>query len=488
MADNTLQKDNPVAKPSAVVMKMQGAWQIVCDLLGGTKAMRNAGERYLPKWPKEEPKDYKDRINLSTLFPAFSRTITTLSAKPFSRPLTLNKDIPVVMLPWLDDIDMNGRNLAEFSADQLQTALGYGMSFILVDAPARTNVANTVAAERAAGIRPYWCSIDPDDVIGWQYQVINGKATLTQFRFYECVEVVNPDGYTVTEIKQIKVLNVGGWEIHRLNAETGLWVLFSQGVTSVNFVPIAVVYGEYVDFMESKPPLIEMAYLNIKHWQSQSDQDNILHFARVPILAMATDEEAFKLTISGNIAVRIPADGKLTFTEHTGASIESGKISLDDLKDEMRNAGAELLMQRDVQATATEVSTDDSVGTCALQRVAQGLQDSLNIALGYMAAFANLGTNGGTVGVYSDFGYSALDDIDYQTLVGLVADGVLSKESLYAELQRRWNLNPGIDWATEKAKIDKDVAEATANAIQIAQASKPVVVDPKNKPLNPAQT
>lgn len=35
---------------------------------------------------------------------------------------------------------------------------------------------------------------------------------------------------------------------------------------------------------DGKPPLIELAHLNVKHWQSQSDQDNILHVIRVPIL------------------------------------------------------------------------------------------------------------------------------------------------------------------------------------------------------------
>jgi hypothetical protein len=34
-------------------------------------------------------------------------------------------------------------------------------------------------------------------------------------------------------------------------------------------------------------PLRDLAYLNVKHWQSQSDQDTILHVARVPILAIS---------------------------------------------------------------------------------------------------------------------------------------------------------------------------------------------------------
>jgi hypothetical protein len=36
--------------------------------------------------------------------------------------------------------------------------------------------------------------------------------------------------------------------------------------------------------MRGSPPLLNLALLNIKHWQSQSEQDNILHVARVPLL------------------------------------------------------------------------------------------------------------------------------------------------------------------------------------------------------------
>jgi hypothetical protein len=45
-----------------------------------------------------------------------------------------------------------------------------------------------------------------------------------------------------------------------------------------------------------------MALLNIKHWQSQSEQDNILHVARVPILTVFGLEEGQELTIGSSSA------------------------------------------------------------------------------------------------------------------------------------------------------------------------------------------
>jgi len=472
---------NPVAVASMAVAGMSEAWGIAGDLLGGTKAMRVAGVRHLPKWPKETQDNYSKRLNASTLFPAYSRTVTTLAAKPFSRPVTLNKDIPSQLLPWLDDIDMMGRSIAEFSADMLATALGYGMGGILVDAPVRDGIANTQAAEKAAGVRPYFAKVMPTDMLGWIVEMMNGKPTLTQVRFYETVEEKGTDGFSTNKIRQIKVIGIGQWSIWRENPFRQ-WVQISQGTTSIDFVPFVPVYGEFLGFMLSKPPLIELAYLNIKHWQSQSDQDNLLHFARVPILGVATDDTQFELTISGNVAVRIPADAKLSYTEHTGKSIEAGKTSLDDLKDEMRQSGAELLVFRDAPATATEINDDASVGTCALQRVTQALQDSLIIALDMMAKWIRITSGGGTLKLFNEFGAEAMDDALNQLLVALPDDGLLSRESTYNELQRRWNLNPGVTWKDEKTKIDADKVENQAAAL--ANATVLAAVAPRN-PVGP---
>ena len=56
--------------------------------------------------------------------------------------------------------------------------------------------------------------------------------------------------------------------------------------------------------MRGSPPLLNLALLNIKHWQSQSEQDNILHVARVPILSVYGLAEGQELTIGSSSAMR----------------------------------------------------------------------------------------------------------------------------------------------------------------------------------------
>ena len=179
-----------VADPSSEVAAMQPAWELAGALLGGTTAMRNAGATYLPKWPKEDHDTWLSRKAVSVLFPAYKRTVETLTGKPFSKPVTVGEDVPPIIAPWLMDIDLQGRNLDVFLSDQMETALGYGLSGILVEFPTRPEDVRTLADERQAGLRPYWVHIKPTQILGWRAQRVGGEWRLMQLRFMRSEERV----------------------------------------------------------------------------------------------------------------------------------------------------------------------------------------------------------------------------------------------------------------------------------------------------------
>ena len=138
-----------VNEQSDAVVKMALDWTLADALLGGTRTMREAGRTYLPKWPQEDDDSYAIRLAISVLFPVYQRTVQTLSGKPFSKPITLGEDIPARIIPWLDDIDLQGRNLDAFSADVFQASMGYGLAGILVEFPVRPEGVVTQAQEAA---------------------------------------------------------------------------------------------------------------------------------------------------------------------------------------------------------------------------------------------------------------------------------------------------------------------------------------------------
>ncbi|AOY93822.1 DNA-binding protein [Cupriavidus sp. USMAA2-4] len=453
-----------VRTPSKAVMAMAEDWPLIAALMGGTAAMRAAGKTYLPQWPNEPAPAYQARLATATLFPAFSRTVEVLTGKPFAKPLTLSDDVPARIQEWAEDIDLQGRNLHAFADSLCAEALGPGLGGILVDFPQTTDrrgraLYATRAAEQAAGVRPYFVQIRAGDILGWRSKRINGVETLIQLRLLETV--VEDDGpFGEKEVEQVRVLYPGHWEVWR-KSERAMpdgrqeWILHDKGKTSLPKIPFAPFYGKRTGFMTARPPLAELAHMNVEHWQSKSDQQTILHVARVPILFAKMLGES-PITVGGASAVKCEdVDGDLRYVEHSGAAIEAGRLSLLDLEDRMRQVGAELLVIKPGNTSVTQTRADNEPGTCALQRIVQGLEDTLDCALQLGAEW--VGENdGGHVQIFQDFGVNSLAEASLALLREMNVDGTLSDETLFRETQRRGVVSPELDWEGEQARIARN--------------------------------
>lgn len=445
-----------VRKPSAAVLEMAQHWPMIDALIGGTSSMRKAGKAYLPKWPNEEEKSYETRLESATLFPAFARTVEVLSAKPFSKPLTQSEDTPPRLKEWCNDIDLQGRNLHVFSADIVEEAMSHGLSGILVEYPKASGV-KTQAEERAAGVRPYFVHVHPGQILGWRARCVLGMWLLTQLRLLETV--TEDDGpFGESQIEQVRVLTPGAYEIWRKSAgESSAWFRFENGTTTLKVIPFVPVYGQREGFMKARPPLLDLAYQNVKHWQSQSDQDTIMHVARVPIVAMYGVDDKTELTVGASAAVKFTQsyqDARLEFVEHTGAAIEAGAKSLDKLEDQMRQTGAELLVIKPGGTSVPQTLADNEPGRCTLQRITEDAEDAIDAALQLLADWVGE-PSGGSVSLFDDFGVETLAEASAELLLKANTAGKLSDETLFEEMKRRGLVGPERSWADEKERIDQ---------------------------------
>jgi hypothetical protein len=466
-------EENP-ASPSAEVTAMAEPWPMISALLGGPTAMRKAGEAYLPKHPTESTDAYEYRRKTSTLYNAFTRTVETMAAKPFAEPLKPSEDMPPELAGvtdaetkrktqpgWIDNIDLEGRDLQAFAHAGFRKAMAYGPAYILVEYPTVEGV-RTLADQKAIGARPYFVLIDPRNVLGWRAERVNGVQTLTQFRFME--SVCEPTGrFGESRVEQVRVLERSieparcWWETWR-KSDKGDWYLFGQGNLSIGEIPVAPIYAKRTDFMTAEPPLLDLAHLNVEHWQSSSHQTNILRVARVPILfgSGMTEDDMSVVGSSAGKGVTVESDlAKLAFIEPTGAGIEAGQVSIEKLEERMAVMGMELLVSKPGSKTATEASIDTAENTSALSAMVQNLEDSLAMALGFAAKWANLAT-GGSVNLEGSF--SELDPLDIQSLVDARKEGIISAETFFNELLRLGMVDENLTWEVEKSRLANDTA------------------------------
>lgn len=448
-------KSETPADPRPEIVEMRDDWAPVLALLGGTPAMRAAKTLYLPKHPAESPDFYEYRLGVSTLFNGLRKTVDTMSGKPFSEPLKINDDVPSAIKTYCENIDLEGRNLQAFSHEVFWWALAMGLSHILVEYPVGADT-TTIAAQKASGARPYFVHIRANQVLGWRSARVRGVETLTQLRYLESVEVAN--GVWGTKIvQQVRLMTPTTIETFRQN-EKNVWV--SQGVVPNTFggIPLATVYTGRTGFMTACPPLLDLAYLNIEHWQSSSDQSNILHVARVPILFGKGFSEDTAITVGTQKAVANPdVQADLKFVEHSGAAIEAGRVSIQDIEDRMRVLGAQLLVKNGSgnRMTATEKSIDSAEADSALSLAALNLQDSLGVALQYMAQWEKL-PEGGSVSVYRDFDEVVSDGQKGDILIKLKQEGIISAETGFEEAIRLGVVSEGRLWSEELSRFEKE--------------------------------
>src|SRR5438105_3166648 len=109
---------NPKDKPdykSAGYDQVASDCKLVRDVSGGTKAMRQAAETYLPKEKREDPVDYKIRLQASVLFDAYLRTVQSLVGVVFKKEIVVGAKVPQQIKNDIEDIDLAGNHLDVFA-------------------------------------------------------------------------------------------------------------------------------------------------------------------------------------------------------------------------------------------------------------------------------------------------------------------------------------------------------------------------------------
>jgi hypothetical protein len=455
---------NDVSTPSAESTHATNAAALTRTLMGGTDAMRKAGAKYLPAFMAETPANHQARINRSVLFNATKKTVVDMTGRVFAKPIELGEDMPEQLKQIAENVDNAGRHLNVFARDVFFDSLQTGIGFIYVDHPPAipkgegTGRDGEVTKADELHRRPYLTYVRVEDLIGWKSTVIDGVVVLTQARIREHVTI--PDGpFNEKTIAQIRELSRGGWETWRQAEDgpnKGKWFRFAEGTVTLDYIPLVPIYLNRSGFFTGAPPLKDLADLNVAHWQSSSDQRNILTVARVPILfatGISAEDATMEIGASSMVRASNP-EATLQYVEHTGAAIAAGERDLQSLVMQMQAMGLQLLVDEQTGRTATGELRDNSKENSSLSAMVSALQDALEQGFGYMADYLGLGHDaGGSLAVNHDFGLTGrLGDIQYLTQAAL--GGKIDDRTYIDELKRRGALSDAVDTDVVLHRLD----------------------------------
>jgi hypothetical protein len=406
--------------------------------------MREAGEVYLPRHREESDVGYKERLEAAVLLNLTEQTLNTLSSKPFKEPIALGEDVPEAIEDGvLPDVDLLGNDLTVFCQQWFREGIAKAFAHVLVDiTPTEGREPGkpwTLDDARKAGQRPFWTLVPPECVIFASCRVVGGREVLDHVRILE--EYAEIDGYAEVKKARIRVLTPGKVTILIPGTKKGRWVEEDSWETGLDYIPLVTFYADREAPFVGKPPLLDLAYLNVAHWQSTSDQRHILSVSRFPILACsgANGEDSSTVVIGPNKILYVPdPKGSFYYVEHSGAAIEAGAKDLAALEEQMAGYGAEFLRKRPGSPTATARALDSAESCSLLGSMAVCFEDAVAQALDITADWLGLeGGAGGRITVAKDFDLTGEDSAGLDALEKARARRDISRKAYIAGLKAR---------------------------------------------------
>ena len=420
--------EQTVANPSAGWEMIMANLDLIHDLMGGTAQMRRAGLKWLPREQAESWEAWRLRLNRSILFNGLARTVQAMAGHALNGEIIVEGADPKLR-ECCQNLDGHGMSINQLAMRLIQLILRDGIAYLLVD-------------KRPESAMPYVVVIEAAQVIGCRTDGDSGA--LAQVRIREAVEV--PSGRFGSEIKdRIRVYEPGKFELWQKMQSDKEWQHEKSGKMSLDAIPVVTAQIGTPVYGQVRPPLMDLAWLNLAHWQSASDQRHILHIARVPILfARGMSQHDGPIDIGPNrLIMADDASADIKFVEHSGAAIEAGRQDLVDLEDKMAVMGLELLTSRPGNPTATGRAIDQAHDKAMLNDAVTATADSLKGVLKLMAEWLDLPPSAaGTIKMPEPPNAFQNKTDEAELLLKARQSGDLSHEKFIQEIERRGFLTP----------------------------------------------
>lgn len=483
-----------VNSPHPDYVSSLSSWQLLRDCIKGDRAIKAGRERYVPRFDNESDERYLARLNRATWFGATSRTADGMHGFMFLRDpvIELPKDIEKIN----DNADASGTPLYEFIKGVSRQLIGVGRAGILVDLPL-TESTETL---------PYLAVYKAEDIIGWKISLVNGMPKVTMVRLKEVrTQPSEDDPYVDVAQHIVRVLKIENGvyiqEVHVRDSEsTGAPDHVSDFVNGTNTInnplmlnsagsaPAAApgtsssnkevfkiessvipkIKGRAMDFIPfvfvnptncsptpEKPPLEDVAVINLSLFNTMVDLEHGAHMTALPtpVFTGFSPDEKINLGSSEGICSSL-STAKAEFLEFSGVGLAALEARVADKKSEMAILGARLLEGQKAAAEAAETvrmrqSGDVSVMTQLSISVGLAIETALKTA----ALMA--GSNPDEVKV--DMNTEFIDtDVDINGLVSAWQKGAISQTTLLENLKKAEIISPNRSVEDEAIEIESE--------------------------------
>lgn len=383
------------------VVNLLPKWEMIRDCIEGAFAVKNKGDKYLVRPNSKDLSDenverYEARLARAVFYGVTSRTHRGLIGQVFAKDPSA--EVPPTLDPFLLDVDGSGVKLDQQAKRALGLVLAHGRAGLLVDYPTVTDDKGqprpTTRQELLDGnVRPTMVLYEPWNVVNWRVAVIGSKSVLSLVVLLESY-LKGDDGFEPEFAPQYRVLRLvdSKYTVELFRKEEGIWK--SQGITEVQDskgqpmaeIPFTFIGSENNEPEPDEPPLLDMAVLNVAHYNNSADNEDSTYLTGQPTYVFAgLTEQWVSKVLKGSVRVGSAAGVLLP----TGASANilqadpntMAKDGMEHKEKQMKALGAKLVEDRSVQRTATEAGMEEASEMSTLKSSARNVSAAYTFGL-----------------------------------------------------------------------------------------------------------
>lgn len=493
-------------------------WRTLRDCYAGEPAIKSQGQVYLRKLTAHKDTEYEGFLSRAYFYNAVRRTHDGLMSSLFRKPPEFTIPAAAKALN-LADVTLDGQTIQQITKTCASEVTLLGRFGMLVDLPATTDAH-----------KPYISGYTAECIYSWRTVLHQGRRILDRVVLREQETVLTDYGVELRPI--IRVL--------RLDPVPDLpeQLVYSQEIITphadpkeppyVRQVPVDV-RGRTLDYIPfvfcnaktllpdcEAPPLMDIATINISHYQSTALLEHGRFYAGMPtyVISSGTDgdttQDSQPLAVGPSNVWELEKDAKAWILEFNGHGLTFLENAVDSKQLQMQSLGGKLISsQRRAAALSSEAYALMEAGDEAtLLDVAEQVERAMARVLTILADFESLDLSNSApilVEMNKEFVRSDLTARELRAIQALYTGGLIPLDVLYYAL-RSVNVIP-IEYSLEDFKKllnqqdqmypdptgAKARQDALKNRIDVARISAhvdepPMQPAPTGAPVPPPQT
>jgi hypothetical protein len=421
-------------------------WRSVRDCMAGEKEIKAETTRYLPKFDGFDRADYAAYLDRATFYNFTGRTVGALVGTIFRRAYIV-RGIPERMKSLVTDrITRDSQSLDTFMRLAATDVVALGRFGVLVDLP----------VEPTTEPQPYIAAYPAEHILDWDYQTVAGRDILSRVvlrEFYPQANAKAKGGRKGIGLRYRELLLEGGVYKQRVyeNADgsepslDGMSVEHTPQIRgqTIKFIPFHFFGVVQASPTVEKPPMLDIAQLNIHHYRSYAHLEHGRYYTGMPVYytEVGQGEGGGEYKVGPSVVWEVPFGHKPGLLEFNGQGLKFLENALDQKEQQAASLGGRMMGVRSLATTESDnqLKLKERNEQVHLINATVGLDAGFKKILGWVVQFAG-GSEAEAKKVEvifnKDFLFDGIGSREFRAILAMYKDGILPIDVVFTYLQK----------------------------------------------------